>query len=132
KFLNAYFADISRLQKYGRIAKEANSLRRSARNDVTRFEGDSLRDVRDEISDAENHLVRVRGLGHFAVVETFDLQILNVIYLVSRSDERTEGCECVESFATGPLTVFPLQIARRHIVHHRVAENVIERVGFAY
>ncbi len=43
---------------------------------------------------------------------------------ISFGDQRADGAERVEAFGAGPLAVLLLQIARGHVIHAGVAENV--------
>lgn len=92
---------------------------------VSGFQRHDRADVRDELAHGEDHVARVSILARRCVHAT---AYTARRWIQVRHKQRTGGTERIEALRSRPLTILLLKIARGHIVHARVAEDVVERV----
>src|SRR5580765_4716195 len=121
------FNDVAGLEEDGRLAREADTGRRTGRNDVTGLESDCLRKERHQGVDAEDELIRVRVLQGLPVHAAADSQCVGIAGRLARQDEGAHWRERVARLAALPLAIGKLQVARTDVVQVHVAEHVIER-----
>src|ERR1700739_3582273 len=74
----------------------------------------------------EDEIARVALLPHLAIDARFHSYPGPRINLVRH--HRAYRTKCVEAFRSRPLAIFVLQIARRHVVHARIAKNELPNV----
>lgn len=105
--------------------ERADAVRCSRGDQVSGFQRHDRADVRDELAHGEDHVARVSILARCCVHATAHAarRWIQVCH-----KQRTGWTERIESFRPRPLAILLLQIARGHIVHARVTEDVVERV----
>src|SRR3989442_8556006 len=109
----------------------AHPVRRAGGDDVAGQHRHATREDLDALIHREDHLGGVAGLAHLSVDAHGDVQGLRIRDLVCGDEDGPHGAEGVERLALEPLRVPLLEIARRHVVDHRVAEDGLEGVGAA-
>ena len=112
-----------------RVAGLADAGRRAGRDDVPRLQREARRAPRDQLGDAEHHVGGRGVLARLAAHPRAHAERLGVGHLVGGRDPRPEGAERVAALGPRPLRLGPLAVARGDVVHHRVPEDVRERVG---
>ncbi len=71
-------------------------------------------------------------LKRFAADAKADVERVRIGDFVGANNVRTYRRECVEALADGPLRCGELHIAGAHVIHNRVAENVILPIRCGY
>src|SRR5574341_288551 len=94
--------DVAVLEPPLRAAGHAYPARRAREDHVARLEREPLRQVRDQVRDVEDELVRVRALQGLAVDARLDVEMTQV-ELVRGDERRAEWAERVERLRPHPL-----------------------------
>ena len=115
-------------EQHRRVAEDPDAARRPGRDHVAGLERERHRAVADDRRDAEVHLRGAGVLQDLVVHPALDLERLRVRDLVGGHERRAHRAERVERLAARPLAVAELDVARRHVVEARVAEDVVEGV----
>src|SRR5581483_5232099 len=88
----------------------------------------------DMLAQAADHVAGMRDHRLLAVLQHFDRKILRLVDLVAGHNPRPQRAEGVEAFADVARVVHALApgIALADVPADHIAENVIERLGFAH
>lgn len=124
---------ITRLQIHRRVLADADTVRRARHDDRAGLERRALGQIRDDLSNSEDHVISAPILHNLAIQHRLEANDRRVRDAPRRRHQTgAQGRKAVEPLAEAPLRAVELVLARRHVVRARVAEHVAQGVGDAH
>ncbi len=130
--LDRQFADVSRFHEDRRLAGETDPRRRAGRDQVAGRERHERRDIRNDVADAEHHVVGIAFLKGLAVKLELQAEVTRVTNFVRGHYPRPESAGGKEVLARADLLGVVLPIADAAVVEDRIAGDVRERRFLIY
>src|SRR6185295_9253195 len=94
---------VTRFEKHGRDAREANARGRSGANDVARLKRHPGREAFDGCRNIKDHVASVAVLHDLAIDSANQANLLRIRQRALMHNPRTERTEGVERFSLAPL-----------------------------
>src|SRR5579872_2883625 len=121
------FARVAGLKKHGGLAGHSDARRSAGEDQIARFERHDLRNIGDQLADAEDQLSSGRILHCLTVQSQLDREALRIRNFISADEPGTCRGERVGSLSQKRLLpgLLELPVAGRNIVAVHIAGNVI-------
>ena len=120
------------MQEARRLHADADTGRRSRRDQVAGIERERGREIGDLLPDIVDELACIAVLPDLAVHHGLEAEMVGIADLVRGDDPGTDRAMRVERLAHREGRRMALPVARRHVVDDGVAEDMVLRVGFAH